>query len=215
MKERPTPARHCAAPRAASLFRVTAPADHAITTQAKILPEIRKSPALPPPANLFNVARMSSPVVSFPPPARTILIVDDQPSVLATLAYVFTVHGYSAMVATKGAEALAMAETQAFDAALIDLHMPGLDGVTVCRSLCERLRAQNKNVPVWVMTAAHTKEAAAKSVEAGARDLLKKPFDSATLIQEIETALAQPAPAPAVAPPVSAPAPADEDHAVA
>lgn len=116
---------------------------------------------------------------------RSILVVDDQPGVLASLAFVFTSAGFSVLLASNGPQALALAETQSFDAALIDLHMPGTDGTVVCRTLVERSQSQPRKPLLWMMTAAYTQEAAAKCLEAGARRLLKKPFDLDELIREI------------------------------
>lgn len=62
---------------------------------------------------------------------RTLLIIDDQPSVLQTLDYVFSLHGYRTLLASSGEAGLELAANQSFDAALVDLHMPGMDGPCV------------------------------------------------------------------------------------
>ncbi len=117
---------------------------------------------------------------------RTLLIVDDQPSVLHTLDYVFNQRGYRTLLANSGAAGLEVAGNESFDAALVDLHMPGLDGMSVCRALRERAHASQREALVWVMTAAHTREAATKAVEAGAIALLKKPFDYEVFLESFE-----------------------------
>jgi DNA-binding response OmpR family regulator len=131
---------------------------------------------------------------------RTILIVDDQPSVLMALEYLFRAHGYDVVPAADRAAALTHAESRYFDVALVDLHMPGADGTVVCRDLGERAAAVGRKVPVWMMTAAHTSAAAAKCHEAGAQALLKKPFDVAELSAAIEALLGQPVASPAPTP---------------
>ena len=131
---------------------------------------------------------------------RTILIVDDQPSVLMALEYLFRAQGYDVLLASDRAAALAQAESRPFDVALVDLHMPGADGTVVCRELGERAAAAGRKLPVWMMTAAHTSEAAAKCREAGAQALLKKPFDVAELSAAIEAVLGEPVASPAPSP---------------
>lgn len=125
----------------------------------------------------------------------TLLVVDDQLSVRSTLGYLLTAHGYEVLLAGSGREALALAESRIFDAALVDLHMPNLDGATVCRTLCERAHAQGRALPVWLMTAAYTTSADAHARASGARALLKKPFDCDAWVLELENQLALPPPA--------------------
>jgi CheY-like chemotaxis protein len=135
---------------------------------------------------------------------RTLLIVDDQPSVVMALTYLFMSSDYAVLSAGSGAEALALVETNAFDAALIDLHMPGMDGITLCRALTERSESLGLKAPIWIMTAAYTADAAKRAAEAGARSMLKKPFDCAELLKQIDTCLAAKASAevvPTVTPP--------------
>jgi len=107
---------------------------------------------------------------------RTLLIIDDQPSVLQTLDYVFSLHGYRTLLASSGEAGLELAANQSFDAALVDLHMPGMDGLSVCRGLRERAIAARSDARVWMMTAAHTSAMVTKAAEAGAIELLKKPL---------------------------------------
>lgn len=114
---------------------------------------------------------------------------DDQPSVLASLAYVFTSGGFSVLLANRGAEAFTLIENQPVDAALVDVHMPVMDGLAVCRGLVERTRSRGRALPVWLMTAALTPELAALGRDAGAKEVLKKPFDSLALLATVEQAL--------------------------
>src|SRR5436190_15827092 len=107
---------------------------------------------------------------------RTVLIVDDQPTVRATIGYVLSAHDYNVVLAASGAEAFAL--TAPFDIALIDLYMPGADGFAVCRQLRERMLKEGRSGAVLMMTAAWTTEAATKAAEEGASGLLKKPFSA-------------------------------------
>jgi DNA-binding response OmpR family regulator len=87
---------------------------------------------------------------------RTLLISDDHESVLHTLEYVLSLRGYRTLLASSGA------------AALVDLHMPGMDGFAVCRALRERAIMAGKDMPVFMMTAVHTPVASKAALEAGA-----------------------------------------------
>lgn len=123
---------------------------------------------------------------------RTILVIDDQLSVRATIGYLLEAQGYHVLLAGSGAEAFAMHAP--FDLALVDLYMPAVDGLAVCRALRERMAQDGRYVPVLMMTAAWTSEAAAKSAADGAAGLLRKPFTCEELVAEVERALAAPVP---------------------
>lgn len=117
---------------------------------------------------------------------RRVLLVDDQSSVLQTLDYVLTLQGYHPLLAASGAAALDLAEREVLDAALIDLHMPGMDGFTVCRTLRERAIARGGDLPVWIMTAAASGNLQNKLEAAGAIGLLRKPFDYPEFFAAVE-----------------------------
>ena len=117
---------------------------------------------------------------------RALLIADDCPSVLQTLDYVFGLHGYRVLPAGSGRVALEIAHRERFDAALIDLHMPGMDGVQTCRELLALARETGQMCPVWLMTAAVLASARQRALEAGAVGLLAKPFDCAAFLMDLE-----------------------------
>lgn len=108
---------------------------------------------------------------------RTLLIVDDHPSVLHTLEFVLAGAELRVVLAESGHAALTCVEREAFDAALVDLHMPAMDGLALTRTLKEHAAKSGRALLVWVMTAAHTAAAAEQARTAGAQALLKKPFD--------------------------------------
>ena len=118
---------------------------------------------------------------------RTLLITDDHEGVLHALGYVFGEHGYRTLLAKSGAAALEIVRTEHVDAALVDLHMPVMDGIAVCRALAAAARDSGRTLPVWLMTGAYTAAAATRAAESGAMALLKKPFDSAELSKEFES----------------------------
>lgn len=130
---------------------------------------------------------------------RTILITDDQEGVPYTLAYVFGQRGYRTLLAKSGPVALEIARCELLDAALIDLHMPVMDGFTACQSLRAVARENGRALPVWLMTGAFTTAAAAKATEVGAIALIKKPFDCEELMRDMEgrfTSVVPTAPSP-------------------
>jgi CheY-like chemotaxis protein len=131
---------------------------------------------------------------------RTILVVDDQPSVRATIGYLLAAHDYQVLLAASTAEALAT--TTPIDMALIDLYMPGLDGFTLCRTLRDRAVKEGHSLCLVMMTAAWTPEAASKATADGAAALLRKPFTCTELVEQLEQAYN--APRPSAVPEVAA-----------
>jgi len=107
---------------------------------------------------------------------HTVLVVDDNPSVTQILGHVLACHGYSVATAASGMEAITVAKQRTIDAALIDVHMPGMSGIEVCRAL----RAENATTgtapSVWMITGAPTAEIRRLAIEAGALAVLAKPF---------------------------------------
>ncbi len=122
---------------------------------------------------------------------RTILLVDDEPAVAHTLAYVFRMRNYKTLVAENGFEALRSAEKHTIDAALIDINMPEMEGFAVCGALCVLARDAGRRLPVWMMTGAPSADAIEKAKEAGALGILTKPFRFEALLREIEATLGE------------------------
>jgi two-component system, response regulator, stage 0 sporulation protein F len=118
--------------------------------------------------------------------ARTILIIDDQPSVRVALEYVFTSHGMTVVLAASGSEALASPHLPGCDAALIDLIMPGMDGFSVSAALRDQASLAKRDLLVWMMTGAYTTTAATRAIQAGAVNLLAKPFDCSEVLRQLE-----------------------------
>jgi DNA-binding response OmpR family regulator len=77
-----------------------------------------------------------------------ILVVDDEPAVRRSVRSALTLEGYEVRLASKGAEALDVLASERVDAIVLDLLMPGLDGLEVCR----RLRADGDPTPVLMLT---------------------------------------------------------------
>ncbi len=105
-------------------------------------------------------------------PAR-ILVVDDTPANLSLLLDALTDAGYETLVAEGGRSALSLLEHTTPDLVLLDLVMPGMDGVATCRKLKER--AECRDLPVLFMTAVDEPAQKLRAFEAGAVDYITKP----------------------------------------
>jgi two-component system response regulator (stage 0 sporulation protein F) len=102
-----------------------------------------------------------------------ILIVDDEQTVLEVLSEYFTTQGYTTRTASGGAEALAAVERERPDLVLLDVRMPGLDGVEVLR----RLRQADQRLAVIMVTANEDLALAKETLKIGAFDYVAKPYD--------------------------------------
>jgi DNA-binding NtrC family response regulator len=105
--------------------------------------------------------------------ARKILVVDDEERMLASLVEILEGWGYSCLAADCGAVALDIVARGGIDAALLDLRMPGLDGIDLLR----RLRAVSPELPILMMTGYPSVESAVTAMKYGAADFFTKPLD--------------------------------------
>lgn len=103
--------------------------------------------------------------------AEKILLVDDEPTLLATLALNLRASGYDVVTAADGATALEVARTESPDLIVLDLMMPELDGLTVTRTL-----RQASDTPILVLTARTGELDKIVGLESGADDYMTKPF---------------------------------------
>ncbi len=131
---------------------------------------------------------------------RTLLIIDDNKSVRDSLQLLFERRGYTVLSAANGFEALDLGARHAIDGAIIDVNMPGMSGLAVCRTLRTRASEAGWNLPVWMMTGARTPELERAARESGALAVLTKPFDYAELFTRFDEQLGgPPTPPPAEA----------------
>src|SRR5262245_51223514 len=100
-----------------------------------------------------------------------ILIVDDDPGTLQSLARAFALEGYTALTAASAARALERLETESVDAILSDVVMPEMDGL----ALLQRLRERAPDVPVVLMSGQATIDTAIQATRLGALDFVEKP----------------------------------------
>ena len=120
-----------------------------------------------PPAGASTPAAMTT-----APAAATVLVVDDEPGVRAALERALRVERYDVRSAGGGHEALALLAERSPDAIVLDVAMPGVDGLEVCR----RLRAAGDRTPVLMLTARDAIDDRVAGLDAGADDYLVKPF---------------------------------------
>jgi two-component system, OmpR family, response regulator MprA len=114
-----------------------------------------------------------------------ILVVDDDDGLRKALRRVLASHGFEVEVAGDGDEALARLGARSFDAVVLDVMMPGRDGIEVC----ERLRAGGDELPVLMLTARDAVRDRVVGLEAGADDYLVKPFANEELVARLRALL--------------------------
>jgi two-component system response regulator MprA len=110
-----------------------------------------------------------------------ILVVDDEPGVRDSLALALELESFRVVIAEDGVRALAAIERSAVDAIVLDVAMPFLDGLEVCR----RLRSAGNSVPILMLTAKDAVDDRVAGLEAGADDYLPKPFALRELIARL------------------------------
>jgi two-component system KDP operon response regulator KdpE len=113
-----------------------------------------------------------------------VLVVDDEPPIVRAVAANLRVRGYEALTAASGEAALAAVETHQPDCVVLDLGLPGIDGLEVLR----RLRTWTE-VPVVVLTAIDGERDKVTAFDLGADDYVTKPFGVAELMARIRVAL--------------------------
>jgi two-component system response regulator MprA len=117
--------------------------------------------------------------------SELILVVDDDPPIRRMLARTLAAEGYEVALAGDGGEALAAVERVVPDLIVLDVAMPGLDGLAVCR----RLRRKGIGTPVVMLTAREEVPDRVAGLDAGADDYLVKPFASEELAARIRALL--------------------------
>lgn len=115
---------------------------------------------------------------------QQILVCDDEPQILRALRVILRDAGYEALPANTGEEALDLAAVSHPSAAIIDLVLPDMDGVDLCRSLREW-----SDMPVIVLSAVGEEEAKVRALAAGADDYVTKPFGPRELIARVQANL--------------------------
>ena len=123
-----------------------------------------------------------------------VLVCDDEPQILRALKVILRDAGFDVMPAENGEEALDLAAVRTPDAAIIDLVLPDMNGVEVCR----RLREWSE-LPIIVLSAVGDEDAKVEALAAGADDYVTKPFGPRELVARVQAALRRVAPDPSEA----------------
>ena len=124
-------------------------------------------------------------------PRLRILIVDDEQQILRALRVILREAGFEALPAASGEEALDLAALEHPDAAIIDLLLPDMDGVELCR----RLREWTE-IPLIVLSAVGDEDAKVRALAAGADDYVTKPFGPRELVARLQANLRRIGPGP-------------------
>ncbi|MFW5958170.1 MAG: response regulator [Desulfosalsimonas sp.] len=116
----------------------------------------------------------------------TILLVDDEEEFVTTLAERLEIRSFKAKSATSGKQALEIMEKQSFDVAVLDVKMPGMDGL----QLMERIKDRHPGLPVLLLTGYGAASEGENGMSKGAYDYLMKPVDIEELISKVHEAIA-------------------------
>jgi two-component system response regulator RegX3 len=114
-----------------------------------------------------------------------ILVVEDEEAIRTGLIDVLVFHGYEVEGAATGPEGLKKALTGKFGLILLDIMLPGMDGYEIC----DRIRAEDRNQPIIMLTAKTSDEEIIQGLKLGADDYVSKPFSIQQLVLRIEAVL--------------------------
>jgi two-component system, NtrC family, nitrogen regulation response regulator NtrX len=120
-------------------------------------------------------------------PKSRILVIDDEAAIRDSLKMTLEYEGYEFVGAATGQEGIALAEREGPDLVLLDVKMPGMDGLEVL----DRLRAMNESLPVVVISGHGTISTAVDATKKGAFDFIEKPFASERVLVVLRNALDQ------------------------
>lgn len=113
---------------------------------------------------------------------KTILIVDDQAGIRILLNEVFQREGFQTVLASNGLEALHLFHEQQIDCVILDMKIPGMNGLEIL----ENIRNRNKDVPVMMMTAYGEQDIVNQALAIGADGYFSKPFNIFHVVEEMK-----------------------------
>jgi two-component system, OmpR family, response regulator MprA len=116
---------------------------------------------------------------------QRVLVADDDRAIRESLARALELEGYETVPAVDGVESLTRVRQESFDALVLDVMMPGVDGLAVCRVL----RADGDRTPVLMLTARQETADRVAGLDAGADDYLPKPFELDELLARLRALL--------------------------
>lgn len=127
------------------------------------------------------------PVEAANAPRPTVLVVEDEANIRELVCLHLGLEHLACVQAAEGDAALRLAREQRFDLVILDVMLPGLDGVTVCRAI--RKESKNTDVPILMLTARHEESDKVVGLDSGADDYLTKPFGVRELMARVRALL--------------------------
>jgi|SRR5215831_8933105 len=121
------------------------------------------------------------------PPKARILVVDDEPDLIAVLRMGLQMEGFEVLEAADGAAGLERAHAEKPDLIVLDLMLPKMDGYQVCRTL--KFDSRFKNMPIFILSARPGEQDRRLALEMGADDFIRKPYDLKELVGKIRARL--------------------------
>src|SRR5262245_37258015 len=126
------------------------------------------------------------------PAGARVLVVEDEPNIRDLIALHLKLEGLTPIAVGDGNEGLSVARAEPFDLVVLDLMLPGLDGITVCRAI--RRETTNSDVPILMLTARREEADKVIGLESGADDYLTKPFGVREFVARVRALLRRPRP---------------------
>jgi len=114
-------------------------------------------------------------------------VIDDEPDIVSLVSYNLKKEGFAVTAVHEGGEALDMVKKKDFDLLLLDLMLPGIHGMEICRIL--RAGPKTKNIPIIMLTAKSDEADRVRGLETGADDYMTKPFSPQELIARVKAVL--------------------------
>jgi len=116
-----------------------------------------------------------------------ILIIEDERGLVQSLSWYFSREGYETLVAHDGNEGLRKAQAMIPDVLLLDVMLPGIDGLTICKEL--RMGERTRDIPIIMITAKSEESDQIEGFARGADDYVTKPFNNKILLQRVKALL--------------------------
>ncbi len=120
--------------------------------------------------------RFVPPASRFFPTMPTLLVVDDDPIICDVLCRWLKLVGYATIAAQDGVQAIERYRPEEVDGGLLDIQMPRLSGIDVCRELRARAAHVGRDLPVWMITGDRNPDLSRRAIAAGAATVIYKPF---------------------------------------
>src|SRR5213078_622429 len=131
------------------------------------------------------------------PDSRKVLVVEDERNIRELVCLHLGLEGYECVPVSDGKDAMALAAESPFDLIILDLMLPNMDGVTICRAI--RRHGPNRDAPILMLTARREEADKVMGLDSGADDYLTKPFGVRELVARVRALLRRPRASPGAA----------------